>query len=246
MDTPKSQCSAFVKTDWATIKTEDDTDMRLYTAKPLETTKAPALMIFQEAFGVNPHIQDLCQRFARLGFFTVAPELFHRTAPAGFEIPYDNFDLARPHIQAMENETLKTDLKAAANFCLTHPQVNSDWLGSIGFCVGGRVSFIANSILPLQAAVSFYGGQIAQNHLALTAKQQGPLLLVWAGLDKNIRLEDRNLIKEALYKSKKNFVDIEFSHADHGFFCDARNTYHPHAAKEAWALTLAFLQSNLV
>lgn len=245
MESPKSVCSAIVKSEWSTVKVDDGTQMSLFVAKPMETTKAPALMVFQEAFGVNAHIQDLCQRFARHGFFAVAPELFHRTAPKGFEVPYDNFDLSLPHTQAIEQETLKADLKACANFCLTHPQVNSNWLGSIGFCLGGRVSFIANATLPLQAAVSFYGGHIAPNHLGLALKQQGPLLLVWAGLDQHIRLEDRTLIKEALYKAKKNFIDIEFSQADHGFFCDARKSYHPIAAQQAWALTIAFLKSNL-
>lgn len=240
--TPPSNC---VKTEWVTLPVEDGTEMRAFIAKPMETTRAPALFVFQEAFGVNSHIQNVAHRFAEEGFFVVSPELFHRSAPAGYVIPYDQYELTQPHTQAIETETLKADLKTLAAFCREHPQINEDWMGSIGYCMGGRISFIANATLPLKAAVSYYGGQIAQQHLALAVKQHGPLLLVWAGLDQNITLEHRVMIKEALYNAKKDFVDLEFSHADHGFFNNERQAYHPLAAQQAWALTLSFLKTYL-
>lgn len=245
MDKFRVPCSNNVKTEWVTLTVDDGTEMEIFIAKPMETTKAPALLVFHEAFGITAHIKDVAQRFAHEGFFSIVPALFHRTSSHDLAIPYDQYELTREHTQAIEQDTLTADLKALAHFCRHHPQVNEDWLGSIGYCMGGRISYIANATLPLKAAVSYYGGQIAQNHLSLAAAQHAPLLLVWAGLDQHITLEHRILVKEALYNAKKNFIDIEFSQADHGFFCDERIAYHPIASKQVWALTLAFLNTYL-
>lgn len=243
MDKCNYHCNANIKSEWVTLSVEDGTQMQVFVAKPMETTQAPALIVLQEAYGVNSHIQHITQRFSEAGFFAVAPELFHRTAGDHFEVSYDNPDLAMSHMNALEEETLQADLRAVDKFCRTHPQARRDWLASVGFCMGGRVSFIANATLKLQAAVSFYGGRISPQYLTLAAKQHGPLLLIWGGLDKHIGFENQRMINDALHKANKNFVDIEFSQADHGFFCDNRKSYHPIAAKQAWALTLAFLNS---
>lgn len=109
--------------------------------------------------------------------------------------------------------------------------------------MGGRASFVANSILPLRAAVSFYGGGIAPGLLDRASTQQAPLLLVWGGLDKHITPEHRKAVADALTAHQKTYVNVEFARADHGFFCDERASYEPHSARQAWALTLEFLRS---
>jgi carboxymethylenebutenolidase len=109
--------------------------------------------------------------------------------------------------------------------------------------MGGKISFLSNSVLPLRAAISFYGGGIAQTLLDRAAKQAAPILLMWGGLDKHITAEHRRAVTEALAVQKKNFVNVEFSQADHGFFCDERPSYNPAAARQAWALVLEFLKS---
>jgi carboxymethylenebutenolidase len=109
--------------------------------------------------------------------------------------------------------------------------------------MGGRVSFIANSVVALRAAVSFYGGGIAPGLLDRAAKLTAPSLFIWGGLDKHITPEHRRAVTEALSAHKKIYVNAEFSRADHGFFCDERTAYEPHSARQAWALTLEFLRS---
>jgi carboxymethylenebutenolidase len=113
----------------------------------------------------------------------------------------------------------------------------------VGFCMGGRVSFLANSVVPVRKAVSFYGGGIAPGLLDRAAKLHGPALLIWGGLDKHITPEHRKAVTDALSAQRKTYVNVEFSNADHAFFCDDRAAYEPHAARQAWALTLEFLQS---
>jgi carboxymethylenebutenolidase len=221
----------------------DGTRMGAYVARPEGGGPHPGLLLFQEAFGVNHHIRSVGDRFAAEGYVVIAPELFHRTAPAGFEVSYTDFPAVRPHMQAVTPETAEHDIRAAYAWLRANTQVKADAISSIGFCLGGRVSFIANSIVPLRGAVSFYGGGIAPALLDRVAKLQAPSLFVWGGLDTHIPAEQRKAVLDALSAQGKIFVNAEFSRADHGFFCDERAAYEPVSARQAWALTLEFLRS---
>ncbi len=221
----------------------DGTRMMAYVAAPEQAGPHPGLLVFQEAFGVNHHIRDVTERFAAQGYVAIAPELFHRTAPPGFEVSYTDFPSVMPHMQAVTTETAEADIQAAYEWLRSSSKVKGSEISSIGFCMGGRVSFIANTIVPLRAAVSFYGGGIAQGLLDRVQKLQAPSLFAWGGLDKHITPENRRAVTEALSEHKKIYVNAEFSRADHGFFCDERAAYEPHSARQAWALTLEFLRS---
>ena len=217
--------------------------MRAYVAYPEKKGLHPGLMVFQEAFGVNAHIRDITERFAEQGYVAIAPELFHRTAPAGFEASYSDFPSIRPHMQGVTADAAEADIRTAYDWLHSHSQVKRDEISCVGFCMGGRVSFIADSILPLHAAVSFYGGGIAPDLLNRAASLHAPILLIWGGLDKHITPELRRSVVEAVAAQHKPYVNAEFSQADHGFFCDQRSTYEPKSARQAWALTLEFLRS---
>ncbi len=226
------------------ILKSDGSDMGVYIARP-ESKKAPGLILFQEAFGVNDHIKDVARRFAEQGYVTAAPELFHRTAPPGFVGEYGNFPTLAPHFQAVTTDGIANDARAVHEWLLQDSQVDNTHIGSIGFCMGGRCSFIANAKLPLQTAVSFYGGGIVPALLDLAHEQSGPILFFWGGLDQHIGAEQRNGIAEAMTKAGKPYINVEISDANHAFFCDARPSYNAIAAKHAWALTLSFLETNL-
>jgi carboxymethylenebutenolidase len=232
-----------IKKEKVELSAPDGTRTAAYTVAPGEPGPHPGLLLFQEAFGVNHHIRDVADRFASEGYVVIAPELFHRTAPAGFEVAYTDFDSVKPHIQAITPANLENDIRAAYDWLRSNKTVDANRISCVGFCLGGRTSFIANSIINLRAAVSFYGGGIAPVLLDRASRQQAPLLLIWGGLDKHITPELRRSIADALTAAQKNFVNVEFSKADHGFFCDERAAYEPHSAKQAWALTLEFLRS---
>jgi carboxymethylenebutenolidase len=221
----------------------DGTRMAAYVARPEQGGPHPGLLVFQEAFGVNRHIRKVSERFAAEGYVAIAPELFHRTAPPGFEGSYADFPAIKPHYEAVTTETAELDVGSAYGWLRSNAQVEANEISSVGFCMGGRVSFLANSVVPLRAAVSFYGGGIAPGLLDRAAKQRAPLLLIWGGLDKRITPEHRKAVTEALSAPQKIYVNVEFSRADHGFFCDERASYEPHSARQAWALTLEFLRS---
>lgn len=226
-----------------TVKVKDGTEIALYTAIPEGEGPFPALIVIQEAFGVNHHIRTLAERYCQEGYAVVSPDLFHRTA-VRIEVDYDDFSKAAPHFHAITKEGLTADLQAAYDFLASNEQVLQEKAGAVGYCLGGRVSFLANAVLPLSAAVSYYGGGLEQfrdeaEHL------HGTHLFYWGGLDQHIGEEAIQTITGAVKQAGKDYENIVFSYADHGFNCDERASYHPLAAKEAWAHTLAFFNGRL-
>lgn len=227
-----------------TLTATDNTKLQAYTAFPDTQEPRPGIILCQEAFGVNHHIRSVADRLAQAGYVVIAPEIFHRTAKPGQEFAYDNFTSAIPHYGAITNEGLTADLQASYDWLQTQDRVIADKIGSVGFCLGGRVSFLANAVLPLAAGVSYYGGgthQLTRYATDLSA----PHLFFWGGLDAHITKEQIAQVIEAVEAAGKPYINTVISYADHGFHCDERPSYHPQAAKEAWALTLAFFQEKL-
>jgi len=233
---------ANIHTEKIVLQVADGTTMSAYVAAPAESPKAPGLMVFQEIFGVNAHIRDVAERFASEGYVAIAPELFHRTAP-GFDPGYADLQICMPHMQALTPDGVIADARAAFEWLRGNPLVLPDAIAALGFCMGGRCAYLANSALPLKAAVSFYGTAIAPLHLSRAAQQHGPVLFFWGGLDTRIPRDQARAVVDAMAEAKKTFVGVEFSDADHGFFCEARPSYKEAAAKQAWALAREFLQT---
>lgn len=231
------------KSNYINLTVADGSTMLAYTVAPETITDdTPAIIVLQEAFGVNHHIRNIAERFAQEGYLTIAPELFHRTAPEKMEGSYNDFPAMLPHYNALTNEGLTADLQAAFEW-LTQQNININTTYSVGYCLGGKISFLANAVLPLKAGVSYYGGGVDQ--LANEAVNlHGRHLFYWGGKDQHIKTENINTIIQAVEDAGKDYVNVKFSHADHGFNCDERASYNEIAAKEAWALTLAFLRSN--
>jgi carboxymethylenebutenolidase len=219
--------------------------MRAFVARPEKSGKRPGLLLCQEAYGVNAHIRDVAQRFAREGYVAIAPELFHRTAPTGFEAPYDKFALTQPHMQALTTENLEADVRAAHAWLTQDSGTDPNRIVAVGFCMGGRVSYIAATSIPLKAAVSFYGGGIAPALVGRAPRAQAPILFFWGARDTHIPDDQRRAIVDALATAGKSYVAVVFSDSGHAFFCDARPSYHRPSATEAWALTLAFLANHI-
>lgn len=236
-----------IRSEYVELTVSDGTRMRAWTARPKQEGTLPGLLVLQEAFGVNAHIRDIAGRFAREGFVTLAPELFHRTAP-GFEGRYDDFPSTQPHLKALNDSSMAADLRAAHDW-LQRAVGRGPRISAIGYCMGGRAAFLATLTVPLACAVSYYGGGIAPSatNPGLLGRASGlhsPMLFFWGGRDRSITAEHVQAVTGALRSAAKNFVNVEISNAEHGFFCDARPSYSPAAAALAWPLTLAFLRER--
>jgi len=239
-----------ITTHWIDLAVADGTTMRAYVARPAGAPSHPGLLVFQEAFGVNAHIRDVTERFARQGYVAIAPELFHRSAGPGFEGDYNNFQAVMPHMSALAEAGMDADCLAAMGWLQSKEGAPGQPVACVGYCMGGRVSFLANSRLPLRAAVSYYGGGIAPGPrgpglLSRAPELHAPMLFFWGLLDQHIGIEQPRAVADALRDAGKVFTNVEFSAADHAFFCDARGSYNANASAQAWSLTLEFLKLNL-
>jgi carboxymethylenebutenolidase len=239
---------ASISTEWITLDVSDGTKMPTYVAKPSDGSSRGGLLVFQEAFGVNGHIRDVTERFARVGYTAAAPTLFHRT-DAKFEGSYTDFSGVMPHMAAVNDAGQTADIQATYEWLASQKGVAG--IAAIGYCMGGRTAFLANLLLPLKATASYYGGGIAPSERATSPligradELHAPALIIWGGLDGHIGPDQRRTIEDALTAAEKPAVHVVFSNAGHGFFCDERTAYEPNSARQAWALTLDFFDTYL-
>lgn len=233
-----------IETETLSIPVADGTTMDGFLARPAGPGPHPGLIVFQEIFGVNEHIRDVARRFAGEGYAALAPDLFHRFAP-NYQGSYEDIPASIAMAGKLAPAGLMADFQATHAALSAHAAVDKDRVGAIGYCMGGGMAFACNALVPLKAAVSYYGTPQPDMQDKLASSLHGPMLFVWAGNDAYISLERRREVIDLVRKHGKTFVDAEWAGANHGFFCDARSDHHPAAAKQAWTLTLAFLQAHL-
>ncbi|MGH9025721.1 MAG: dienelactone hydrolase family protein [Acidimicrobiia bacterium] len=225
-----------------------DGPMRVYEAAPDEDA-AGAVIVIQEAFGVNDHIEDVTRRFAVTGYHAVAPALFHRTG--GGTADYDSFDKVVEWMTALTDEGMLADVDATVAY-LNSQGFDNAQIGTVGFCMGGRVTFLVAARRALGAAVGFYGGGIVTPrfpHLARLIDEAAELRTPWLGLfgdaDTGIPVDDVEALRDALTTAPEANEIVRYPDAEHGFHCDHRPAYHPEAAADGWRRTLAWFDTHL-
>jgi carboxymethylenebutenolidase len=223
------------------VPVKDGTVMPAYIARAVGKADTPGILVLQDQFGVTDFLRDTADRFARLGFTAIAPALYHRTGI--FEMPYaGGYDQNKIHHKSVTWEGQIADSEAAFDW-LVSDGVSSDRIGAIGFCMGGRLAYLANAHRPLRAAISFYGGHIAPDLLKYAGSQHGPLVFFWGGQDDVIPKEQYRAVADALDAAGASHDQVVFSVAKHAFFCHSRRElYHARSADEAWAMSLEFLR----
>lgn len=227
------------------LAVEDGTEMSAYVSYPASVGPRPGIMLFHDAFGVNHHLRALADRYAGLGFAAIAPELFHRTSP-GFERSALVLDEVMPIIESLTTEGLVADASAAYNWLASAGGASAERVAAVGFCMGGRTTFIVNGALPLAAAICYYGGGIAPALLDVAPSLHGPHLFIWGGEDSGIPPQQRRAVADALHAAGRQFVDVVFSGCNHGFSNEGwPERYNPAAARQSWALGSAFLEDAL-
>lgn len=234
-----------------TIDTPDG-PMQTFVVTPEAGGPAPALVVVQEAFGVNSHIKNVCRRMAAAGYAAFAPELFHRLGD-GVDLPYDDFAKVMPAFVTLTNDHLLADVTAALAAARADARVDAARVGVIGFCVGGFTAFLAAEKTDVQASVVFYGGGIVHERpgIALTPLLDAvdgiasPMLLVFGAQDQSIPASDIDAIQEKLAAAEKAHTIVVMPEAGHGFACDERAAYHAASADEAWRITFEWLDRHL-
>lgn len=234
--------------DWLTVDTPDG-PMRLYRVRPNSrnaTTPPAAVIVLQEAFGVNDHIQDVTRRVAANGYLAVAPDLFHRSRVSTLD--YTDRDTAMRLIGELGTEPIVADVGAVLTYLADNEGVPAGRTALVGFCFGGRAAFASATALPVAATVVFYGPGIASGpHAVLdrAANVRGPVLMFVGDADPTIPEQDLDTIRAAAQRFRIDLRVEVFPGAGHAFHCDARPAqYSADAAHQAWLDTIAFLDNT--
>jgi carboxymethylenebutenolidase len=227
--------------------TSAGSEMKLYTAQPAGAAKG-AVIVIQEAFGMTDHIKDICNRIAAAGYLAVAPHVFHRTGDP--LISYENMRDVMPHLMALNRADIEADLKACFDY-LAGQGFKGRQVGIIGFCMGGTISFFAGAEYELGAAVTYYGGGIAQGRFGLPglAEMAPGLKTPWQGnfgdLDQQIPVAEVEQLREAAEKAGVTTEINRYAEADHGFHCNDHSAYHEASAQDSWPRTIAFFDAHI-
>ena len=219
-----------------------------YRAKPSGTGPFPIVIVVHEIFGVHEHIRDLCRRFAKAGYYAIAPQLFFRQGDVESKTSIDDI---RPITAQVPDEQVMHDIDACAPFAHIDGG-NGQKLAITGFCWGGRIVWLyAAHNKHLDAGVAWYGrltGDVTEKQprhpYDVADKLKAPVLGLYGGLDKGI---PQSSVEEMRARLKKVGAPSEihvYENAEHAFNADYRPAYNAEAAKDGWARMLAWFKAQ--
>jgi carboxymethylenebutenolidase len=214
--------------EFTTIMARDGHEFQAYLAAPPGKPRG-AVVVLQEIFGVNAHIRAVTDSYAAEGYTAIAPSLFDRVR-RGIQLGYGPEDKNRGvgTVQQLKIDQTFKDVAAAMAVVKSSGRV-----GTVGFCWGGRLAYLAACDLPVACAVVYYGKLMDQ----LDKKPKRPVIYHFGALDQSIPLSDTEKIAAA-YPDSPLYL---YEGADHGFNCEQRSAYNPTAASLARQRTLEFL-----
>lgn len=213
-----------------TLTASDGHSLGAYVANAGGTPKG-GIVVLQEIFGVNAHIRDVCDRFAREGYRAVAPALYDRSSQKDAELTYEKEDVAagRKLREEFSWDDTILDVAAAVEMLANDGDVK---VGTVGYCWGGTISYLSATRLDIAGAVVYYGGQIMPY---VNESARCPLLMHFGKSDASIPLTDVDAIQAAHPEA-----DVHVYDAGHGFNCDRRGGFNEAASKLATSRTLDF------
>ena len=224
-----------------------DGEIPAYRAMPASGTTFPVVLVVQEIFGVHEYIQDVCRRFAKLGYLAIAPELFAREGDVSQLSSSD--EIIKNVVSKVPDAQVMSDLDAAVAWAGSN-KGDTDRLGITGFCWGGRVVWLyAAHNSNLKAGVAWYG-RLAGEPNALQPKSpidlvgslKAPVLGLYGGKDNNIPLTAVDQMRQALTTANNPSKIIVYPDAPHGFHADYRPNYRKEAAEDGWQKLQAWFQ----
>ncbi|MBL4907000.1 MAG: dienelactone hydrolase family protein [Sneathiella sp.] len=215
-----------------TLKTNDGHSLSAYVAEATHDLKG-GIVLIQEIFGINAHIKDVCDRYAKHGYTTIAPALFDRIEPK-IDLDYDSDGVAKGvDLKGKCSEDL-----ALADIAAAQDHIKSlGTISIIGYCWGGTLAYLAACKLSgFSKAISYYGGGVAK---LKDEQPQIPLMMHFGDQDTSIPMTDVDAIMTARPESK-----IFIYQAGHGFNCDRRSSYDANASKVALERSLHFIAGD--
>ena len=229
---------------------QGDTPINAYQSRPTTSGQHPGVVVIMEAFGLNDHIKDVADRFAREGYIALAPDMYTRE---GSPDPNDIDDVIKIMFSVPDSQAM-ADLDAAARQIKGQSDSNGK-VGAIGFCSGGRYTLMFGCTSKnLDAAVDSAGGFIIQDDhpptrpvspIDMVNDLSCPLLGLFGEEDANPSPEHAERLKAELDKYAKTYELHMYPNAGHAFFADYRDSYRPVAAQDMWHRVLLFYGQHL-
>lgn len=209
-----------------------------YLATPA-SGKGQGIIVLQEWWGLVPHIKSVADRFTKLGYVVLAPDLFHgakTTSP----------DEAERMLMALNIEQTAQDLQAAIDFLRHHKAVEGDRIGVVGFCMGGQLALLAATVSSkIGAVVNFYG--IHPNVKPDFSKLSAPVLGLFGESDTFVPPSSVRSLGEAIREAHGSIETHIYPNVGHAFFNDTRpEAYDSATSMDAWERTIGFLRQHLV
>lgn len=228
---------------WIDVRARDGGTYGAYLSLP-PAGQGPGLVLFAEIFGTNRHIRAVADQYALDGFVVLAPDLFWRDAPR-VELGYEGADRDRA-LQLMRGsdpQKLGDDIVTSVAALRARPEVTGK-VGAFGYCMGGRLAYLAAATTDVDAASCFYGGGI-HDKLEHAAAIKCPIQFHYAEIDSNIPLAAVDKVKGA-FDGRRDAEFFVYPAAQHGFNCWERATYHAPSAARAHARTLGLFAQQLL
>jgi carboxymethylenebutenolidase len=228
-----------------------DYNMPVYEARPASGSNHPIILVISEIWGVHEWIKDCTRRFAKQGYYAVAPELFQREGGVG-QIP--NIQDILKIVLAVPRKQVLGDISAATEWAKTRPGVRANRVGVTGWCWGGSTVYQVAATNPdIKAAVAWYGpparpypdtpSPVTGFDVAKDIKV--PFLGLYGETDQGPKPEEAKKLEEMLKHHNKNAEVVIYPGAGHGFFADYRPSYNPTAAADAWKRCIALFDKAL-
>lgn len=228
----------------------EDGEIPAYRAMPATGENFPTVLVVQEIFGVHEHIQDICRRFAKLGYLAIAPEMFARQGDVSKLTNVQ--EIISKVVSKVPDAQVMSDLDATVAWAKQSSKGNTDKLGITGFCWGGRITWLYAAHNPnLNAGVAWYG-RLVGNSTPLTPtypvdiadELKAPVLGLYGGKDEGIPLETVEKMREALKAGNSSSEIIVYPNAPHGFHADFRPSYRKDVAQDGWKRLLAWFEQH--
>jgi carboxymethylenebutenolidase len=208
-----------------------------YLSRPDDGLSHPGVIVIQEWWGLDPHIRDVADRFAREGFVALAPDLYHgefATEP----------DEARKLAMNLNRERAIKDLMGAVRHLQAQAGVTPKQVGCIGFCMGGSLTLaLAAATADVAAAAPFYAGM--QPPPEQLARIKARMFCAFGAEDQGIPLDRVRSFEETVRSSERDAEVKVYEGAPHSFFNDTRPSYRAEAARDAWERSLALFRTTL-
>jgi carboxymethylenebutenolidase len=221
-----------------------------YRAMPAQGGPFPTVLVIQEIFGVHEHIKDICRRFAKLGYFAVAPELYARQGDVSKMTDFS--EIIGKVVSKVPDKQVMSDLDAAVAWAKTTGKADTSKLGATGFCWGGRIVWLYAAHNPnLKAGVAWYGrlvGQADELHpkhpLDLVSELKAPVLGLYGGADMGIPNDTVESMQKALKGANKPCEIVLYPDTPHGFHADYRPSYRKEQAEAGWKRLQEWFKKN--